>query len=190
MPSTSPRQQKILVAILAGLGAGLIAVSISGSSDAQSNCVRQAVRIASPLGNRAIVLPLVAPIASSDSTSDRGDLSTTAGVEVQNARLVRLNSAQVTLKEAQVALSLSQAQLTQARINLSEFQAKYNSAKILSEQGQVSRQQLGIAKSAYDLGQAQQSSALIGVEECTTQLVAAKAEVRRLRREANAAIEQ
>jgi hypothetical protein len=182
MPSTSPRQQKILVAILAGLGVGLIAVSISGSSDAQSNCVRQA--------NRAILLPLVAPIVSSDPTSDRGDLSTTAGVAVKNDRLVRLNSAQVTLKEAQVAVSLSQAQLTQARINLSEFQTKYNSAKILSEQGKISRQQLSTAKSAYDLGQAQQSSALIGVEECTTQLVAAKAEVRRLRREANTAIER
>jgi hypothetical protein len=181
MPTNSPQQQKILIAILAGLGVGSIVVSISGSCDAQSICFRQ-------VADRSM-LPLVAPIASSKSISDGGDLSTTAGIDVKNDRSARLNSAQIALKEAQVAVSLSQAHLAQARINLIEFRAKHNSAKILSQQDKVSRQQADTAKAAYELAQLQHSSALTGLQECTAQLVAAKAEFRRLGRKADTEIE-
>jgi hypothetical protein len=61
----------------------------------------------------------------------------------------------------------------------------YHNAKVLSAQGKVSRQQLDTAKTAHELAKLQHSSASIGLQECTTQLVAAKAEVRRLKREAN-----
>lgn len=110
-------------------------------------------------------------------------------VKVKDDRPVPLQSARVTLKEAQLAVALSQTHLAQARLNLIEFQAKHNSTKILSQQGQVSRQQADTAKAAYDLAQAQHSSALIEVQECTAQLVAAKAEVCRLGRKANTATE-
>jgi hypothetical protein len=179
MPSTPPQQQKILVSTLTGVGVGLIVVSISGSCDAQATCTRRQVV------GRSIALPLVAPIVSSESTSDGGDLSTTAQIDVKNDRSAQLNSAQIALKEAQVAVSLSQAQLAQARINLIEFRAKHNSAKILSQQAKVSRQQADTAKAAYELAQLQHSSALTGLQECTAQLVAAKAEVRRLGRKTN-----
>jgi membrane fusion protein, multidrug efflux system len=180
MPTTSPQHHKILVSILAGLGFGLIFVSISGSCDANSNCVSQA--------NRAIVLPLVAPTVSSEPTSEQGDLSTTR-VAVKDDRPVPLQSAHVTLKEAQLAVSLSQTQLAQARINLIEFQAKYDSVKILSQQDRVSRQQLDTARAAIELAQLQHSLALMDVQECTAQLVAAKAEVSRLGRKANTTAE-
>ncbi|WP_373542763.1 hypothetical protein [Chamaesiphon sp.] len=182
MPTTSPQHNKILVSILAGLGVGLIVVSISGSCDANSNCVPQVAQ--NPMG-----LPLVAPIVSSEPTSDRGDFSTPARVKVKDDRPAPLQSAQIDRQEAQVAVSLSQAQLAQARINLIEFQAKYDSAKILAQQGQVSRQQLDTAKAAYNLAQVQHRAALIGVQDSTAQLVAAKAEVSRLSRKTHTTTE-
>jgi Iron/manganese superoxide dismutases, alpha-hairpin domain len=203
MPGTSPQQQKIFVSILAGLGASLLLVNTSGSYDAQSDCVPQvanrpigrsprfsSLREASPTrrfceGKRfananANVIPILTPIVSSDPASELADFSTTAGVATTEQQPVRLNSAQSALKEAQVAVSLSQAQLVQARINLIEFQAKHDSAKILSAQGKVSRKQADLALAAYKLAQLQHSSASIGLRDSKTQLIAAKAEVSRL----------
>jgi hypothetical protein len=189
MPGTSPQQQKILVSMLAGLGASLILVNTSGSCDAQSNCTPQANL---PIGQsprfcegrgcaNANDLPTVTPSAIGDPALERTDLSTTtAGVATIEQQPVRHDSAQIALKEAQVAVSLSQAQLVQARINLSEFQAKHDSAKILSAQGKVSRKQADLALAAYKLAQLQHSSASIGLRDSKTQLMAAKAEVSRL----------
>jgi hypothetical protein len=179
MTSKSPLQPKIPVSILAGLGAGLLVVSFSDS------CAVQSTRVP-PVADRVMVLPLVAPtIVSSESTSSRAELSTNAGAEVDDNQPVRINSAEIALKEAKVAVALSQAQLAQARINLIEFQAKHNNAKSLSEQGRVSRQHLDTAKAAYELAKLQHSSASIGLQESRTQLVAAKTEVCRLGRKAN-----
>jgi multidrug resistance efflux pump len=130
-------------------------------------------------------LPLVAPIVSSELTSDRGDLSTTARVTAQQQQPSPLQSAHVNLKEAKVAVKLSQAQLAQARINLIEFRAKHNSSKILSAQGKVNRQHADTAKAAYELAQLQHKSASIGLQESQAQLVAAQAEVSKLGRKAN-----
>jgi hypothetical protein len=185
MPGTSPQQQKILVSILAGLGASLILVNTSGSCDAQSNCIPQANLPIGQSPRLANDLPTVTPIAIGDPASERVDLNTTAGVATTQQQPVRLNSAQIALKEAQVAVSLSQAQLAQARINLSEFQAKHDSAKILSAQGKVSRKQADLAVAAYKLSQLQHSSASIGLQDSQTQLIAAKAEVSRLGCKAN-----
>ena len=176
MPSILPRQQKILASVLAGLGVGLIAVSISGSSEAQSNCVRRA--------DGTILLPLIAPIVSSDSASERADFSS-AGVATKEQQQVRLNSAQIVLKQAKVAVALSQVQLAQARINLVEFQAKHNSAKILSAQGKVSRQQAALVVAAYKLAQLQHGFASIGLQESQAQLVAANTKVSKLGGKAN-----
>jgi hypothetical protein len=93
---------------------------------------------------------------------------------------IRLNSAQIALEDAKVAVSLSQAQLAQARMNLTEFQAKHDSAKILSAQGKVSRQEADTAKAAYNLAQLQHNAASIGLQESTAQIIAAKAEVSKL----------
>ncbi|WP_310411026.1 hypothetical protein [Chamaesiphon sp. OTE_8_metabat_110] len=123
-----------------------------------------------------IDLPLVPPIVSSDLTSEP-DTSTTTRVALKENQPVRLNSAQIAIREAQVAVSLSQAQLAQARVNLSEFQAKHDRVKILSAQGKVSRKQTDLAVAAYKLAQLQHSSAAIGLQESTAQLIAAKAEV-------------
>jgi hypothetical protein len=198
MPNLSSLQhQKILVLILAGLGVGSFLVSISGASDAQAisahkvvdRAIRQSPRFCE--GRRyanANVQPVVDSIVSTESTSDRVNLSTTARLEINDDRPIPLQSAHITLKEAQVAVALSQAHLDIARINLIEFQAKHDRHKILSQQGKVSRQQLDTAKAAYVLAQSQHRSALIGLQESTAQLVAAKAEVSRLGRKANAEI--
>lgn len=178
MPTISPQQQKIIGLILAGLGVGSLFISISSVSDAEATSARQ-------VADRAIGQPVVASIVSSASTADRGNLSTAARVETNEDRPAPLQPAHVTLKEAQVAVALSQAHLAQARINLIEFQAKHDDSKILSQQGKVSRQQLDTAKAAYTLAQSQHRSALIGLQECTAQLVAAKAEVSKLGRKAN-----
>ncbi|AFY92698.1 hypothetical protein [Chamaesiphon minutus] len=130
-------------------------------------------------------LPIAMPIVSSDPASERADLSTTSGAAVEEEQPVRLNSARIALKDAQVAVSLSQAQLAQARINLSEFKAKHDKAKILSAQGKVSRKQADLALASYKLAQLQHSSAAIGLRDSHTQLIAAKAEVRSLGRKAN-----
>jgi hypothetical protein len=118
---------------------------------------------------RKIDLPILPPIVSSDPTSKQADLN-------QN-QPVRLNAAQITLKQAKVAVSLSQAQLAQARINLIEFTAEHNKTKILSAQGKVDRKQADLALASYKLAQLQHSSAAIGLQETTAQLIAAKAEV-------------
>jgi multidrug resistance efflux pump len=117
-------------------------------------------------------LPLVPPIVSSDPTS--------AQAALEQKQPVQLNSAQITLKQAEVAVSLSQAQLAQARINLAEFTAKHNSAKILSAQGKVSRKEADLALASYKLAQLQHSSASIGLQDSKTQLIAAKAQVSKL----------
>jgi hypothetical protein len=121
---------------------------------------------------RKIDLPILPPIVSSDLTSKQADL--------KQKQPVRLNAAQITLKQAKVAVSLSQAQLAQARINLTEFTAQHNKTKILSAQGKVSRQQADLALASYKLAQLQHSAASIGLEETTAQLIAAKAEVSKL----------
>ena len=163
---------KILVSLLAGLGSGLIFVSIFNLGDRSTRSPQVA--------ERTVLLPLVAPLLGSELTSDRGDLSTSTGVAPAEQQPVRLNSAQIALKEAQVAVSLSQAQLAQSRINLSEFQAKHDSAKILSAQGKVSRQAADTAKATYKLAQLQHSSASIGLQDSRAQLIAARAEISRL----------
>jgi transposase InsO family protein len=177
MPSITPQQQKILGSILVGLGVGSLFISISSSYDARST-------YAPKVAERAIVQP-VASIGSSKSTADRVNLSTTTREQIRADRSVPFQSAHVTLKEARVAVALSQAHVAQARINLIEFQAKHDNSKILSQQGKFSSQQLDTAKAAYALAQSQHRSALIGLQECTAQLVAAKAEVSRLGRKAN-----
>jgi hypothetical protein len=191
MPNiSSPQHQKILVLILAGLGVGSFLVSISGASDAQATSARKVVdRAIGQSPHFANVQPVVGSIVSTESTSDRVNLSTTARLEINDDRPIPLQSAQITLKEAQVAVALSQAHLDIARINLIEFQAKHDSHKILSQQGKVSRQQLDTAKAAYALAQSQHRSASIGLQESTAQLVAAKAEVSRLGRKANAELQ-
>jgi multidrug resistance efflux pump len=122
--------------------------------------------------DRANNLPLVPPIVSSDPASEQADL--------KQKPPIRLNAAQITLKQAEVAVSLSQAQLAQARINLTEFTAQHNSAKILSAQGKVSRKQADLALASHKLAQLQHRAAAIGLQDSKTQLIAAKAEVSRL----------
>jgi hypothetical protein len=123
-------------------------------------------------------LPLVPPIVSSDRTPEQADL--------KQKQPVRLNAAQITLKQAEVAVALSQAQLAQARINLTEFTAKHNSAKILSAQGKVDRKQADLALASYKLVQLQHRAASIGLQDTTAQLIAAKAEVSKLGCKSNA----
>jgi hypothetical protein len=177
MPIKSPLPAKIPVSILAGLGSGLVFVSMFDLGIERSTRSPQ-------VAERTALLPLVVPIVSIE-TSDPGDLRTTAGVATTQQQPVRLNSAQIALKDAKVAVSLSQAQLAQARINLSEFQAKHDKAKVLSAQGKVSRKQADLAVAAYKLAQLQHSSAAIGLRDSQTQLIAAKAEVSKLCRKAN-----
>jgi hypothetical protein len=179
MNSKSPLKPKIPVSILAGLGTVLLVTSISDSSVVQSILVH-------PVADKTMVLPLVTPLVSNEPVSDREDLNTNIGVTTKADRPIQLNSAQIALKEAKVAVSLSQAQLDRARINLIEFQAKHNNAKISAAQGKVSRQHTDTAKAAYKLAQLQHSSAAIGLQESTAQLIAAKAEVSRLGSKANA----
>lgn len=138
---------------------------------------------------RSIELPLVPPIVSSDSTWARLDFSTTTGVAVNQEPPARLNSTRSALKQAKVAVSLSQTQLAQARKNLIEFQAKHETAKILSEQGKVSRQQAALAVAAYKLAQLQHDSAAIGVRASQAQLIAARSKVSRLGCKANSVTE-
>ncbi len=144
-----------------------------------------AIGLSTSNGNRIVDLPIVPPTVSSDPTSERLDLSTTAGVDVKEDRQVRLHPTQIAVKEAGVAVSRSQAQLVQSRINSTKFQSKHNNTKILHRQGKVSRQQLNTAKSAHKLMQLQQSSASIGLQESQAQLIAAKAEVIKLGRKSN-----
>jgi hypothetical protein len=195
MPIKSPQSLTLPVSILAGIGSSLIVVSISEfdlvrssrSPQVADRSIGQSPRFCA--GRRfanANELPLVAPIVSSDSTSDRSDLSTTAEVTAKKQQPSPLQSAHVALKQAKVAVTLSQAQLAQARTNLIEFRAKHNSTKILSAQGKVSRQHADKAKAAYQLAQSQHKSASIGLQESQTQLIAAQAEVSKLGRKANA----
>ncbi len=174
----SRREEKRGLCPIAGFG--IVGLIVAGLHLPASNS-QQVVR--------PIELPLVPPIASSDSTGARLDLSTIAGVAVNQEPPVRLNSTQIALKQAKVAVSLSQAQLAQARKNLIEFQAKHNTAKILSEQGKVSRQQAALAVAAYKLAQLQHSSAAIGLRESQAQLIAARSEVIRLGCKANSVTE-
>jgi hypothetical protein len=190
-------------------GFGIVGLVVAEFIHLPTSNSQQVVRVASPLGNRTIGqsprcgggrgyanandLPLVPTIVSSDPTSERfrqaeappTDLNTTAGVAVKEEPPVQLNCAQIALKEAQVAVSLSQSQLAQARINLREFQAKHDSAKILSAQGKVSRQEADTAKAAYELAQLQHSSAAIGLQDSQAQLIAAKSEVSKQKPECN-----
>jgi hypothetical protein len=178
MPIKSPQSPRLPVSILAGIGSSLLVVSISESDLVRSSRSPQ-------VAERAIELPLVAPIVSSDSTSDRSDRATT-GVTAKKQQPSPLQSAHAALKQANVAVKLSQAHLAQARTNLSEFRAKHNNAKVLSARGNVSRQHADNAKAAYQLAQLQHKSASIGLQESQAQLIAAKAEVRKLGRKANA----
>jgi hypothetical protein len=138
---------------------------------------------------RKIDLPLLPPIVSSDSTSEQSDLSTTVGVDLKQKQPVRLNSVQIILKEAKVAVSLSQAHLAQARINLTESTAKHNKTKILSAQGRVSRKQADLALASYQLAQLQHSSASIGLQDSTAQLIAARSELSKSRCKPNSGTE-
>lgn len=195
MTSKSPPPPKIPVSIWAGLGAVLLIVvslanlGIDSPRDRRSQRSTSSPQVADlEIGQSprlAIDLPLVAPIVSSESTSDRGDLSSTAGVTANQQQPIPLQSAHVNLKHAKVAVTLSQARLAQARTNLIEFRAKHGNAKILSAQGKVSRQHADTAKAAYQLAQSQHRSASIGLQESQAQLIAAQAEVSRLGRKTN-----
>ena len=176
--TTKSLLQKIPVSIFAGLGISLVFISIANLG------VDRSISVA-PVANRTLDLPTLAPIVSSESTANPADLSTTAKVATKEQQPVRINSAQIALSEARVAVALSQVQLDRARTNLIEFQAHHNSAKILSEQGKVSRQRLDTAKAAHELAKLQHSSASLGLQESTAQLFASKAEVCRLGRKAN-----
>jgi hypothetical protein len=130
---------------------------------------------------RKIDLPLLPPIVSSDPTAKQADL--------KQKQPVPLNSAQIILKEAKVAVSLSQAHLAQARINLTESTAKHNKTKILSAQGRVSRKQADLALASYQLAQLQHSSASIGLQDSTAQLIAARSELSKSRCKPNSETE-
>jgi hypothetical protein len=179
MPIKSPQPPKLPVSLWAGLGTGLLIV-ISMVDLGIYRSTRS-----SQVADLAIDLPLVTPIVSSKSTSDRGNLSTTAEVAAQQQPPIPLQSAHVNLKEAKVAVTLSQARLAQAQTNLSEFRAKHGNAKILSAQGKVSRQHADTAKAAYQLAQSQHHSASIGLQASQAQLIVAQAEVSRLGRKTN-----
>lgn len=146
-------------------GSGVVGLAVAGAIGLSTSDSQQFVRgsrsfapaIASPLENRAIDLPIVTPIVSYDPTS------------------IPLNSAQIAIKEAGATVSRSQAQLVRSRMNLIEFQAKHNNTKTLYQQGKVGRQQMDSSKSAHKLMQLQHSSASIGLQESTAQLIAAKA---------------
>jgi hypothetical protein len=176
MPIKSPQSPKLPVSILAGIGSSLLVVSISESDLVRSSRSLQ-------VAERSIELPLVAPIVSSDSTSDRSD-RTTAGVTAKKQQPSPLQSAHAALNQAKVAVKLSQVHLAQARTNLIEFRAKHNNAKVLSAQGKVSRQHVDKAKAAHQLAQSQHKSASIGLQESQAQLIAAQAEVSKLGRKA------
>ncbi len=180
MFSNLSQPNKSLISVLAGLGSGLVVVSISESCVVQSTCI-------SKVAERAIVVPQVAPIVSIESTSNQEDLTLTSGMRAKEDRTIPLNSAQIALKEAKVAVSLSQTQLAQARINLIEFQIKHNNAKLLSQRGKVSSKHVNTTKAAYELARLQHRSAEIGLQASKAQLIAAKAEVSRLGCKANSA---
>jgi hypothetical protein len=184
MPIKSPQQSKIPVSILAALGSSLLVVSISESDLVRSTRSPQVAERSIEQSPRfAIELPMIAPIVSSDSTSDRSD-RTTAGVTAKKQQPSPLQSAHAALKQAKVAVKLSQVHLAQARTNLIEFRAKHNNAKVLSAQGKVSRQHVDNAKAAHQLAQSQHKSASIGLQESQAQLIAAQAEVSKLGRKA------
>ena len=149
-------------------GVGIVGLVVAGFIHLPISNSQSVVRVASPW-NHKIDLPLVPPIVSTDPTSQQVDLN--------QKQPVRLNAAQIALKQAKVAVSLSQAQLAQARINLTEFTAKHNKTKILSAQGKVDRKQADLALASYKLAQLQHSSASIGLQDSTAQVIAAKAEV-------------
>jgi hypothetical protein len=185
MTSKSPQPPKIPASILAGVGAGvLIVISITnlGIDSPRERLRQSSTRSPQQVVDRSIELPLVAPIVSSESTSDRNTIARVAANQQQPRPL---QFAHVTLKEAKVAVTLSQAQLAQARINLTEFRAKHDSTKTLSAQGKVSRQHADNAKAAYQLAQLQHKSASIGLQESQAQLIAAQAEVSKLGYKAN-----
>ena len=162
-------------------GVGIIGLVVAGFMHLPTSR-RQSV-------DRTIHLPLVPPIVSGDPTSAQVDLRTTVGVDVTEKQPVRLNSAQITLKQAEVAVSLSQAQLAQARINLTEFTAKHNSTKILSAQGKVDRKEADLALASYKLAHLQHSAASIGLQDSKTQLIAAKNKVSKLGCKSNSGTE-
>jgi hypothetical protein len=166
-------------------GLGIVGLVTIGAIHLPTSNSQQVERVASPLGNRTIDLPIVKPTVSVETISERADLITPAGVDVKEKPPVKLNSAQIAFKEARVAVSLSQAQLAQARMNLCEFKAKHDKAKILAAQGKVSRKQADLAVASYKLAQLQHNSAAIGLRDSHTQLIAAKAEVRSLGHKAN-----
>lgn len=154
-------------------GVGIVGLVVAGFIQSSTSTSQQAA-------DRAIDLPTVTPIASSDLASEQVDIQ---------KRPSEQNSTQVALEEARVAVELSQAQLAQARINLREFQAKHDTAKILSAQGKVSRERAAAAKAAYNLAQLQHRSASIGLQDSQAQLIAAKAKVSRLECQAHSATE-
>jgi hypothetical protein len=154
------------------VGIGIIGLGVIGASQlATTN--RQQI-------DRAIDLPLVAPIVSSELTSARGNRDTTVEVVAKQRQPTPLESARIAFKEARVAVELSQAQLVQARTNLIEFQAKHDNTKILARQGKVSPQQSDTTRIAIDLARSQHYSATLGLQAARSQLIAAKAKVSRL----------
>jgi Outer membrane efflux protein len=163
------------------VGVGIAGLGIVGASQLPTSNGQQV--------DRAVELPLVAPIVSSELTSDRGERNTTVELTAQQRPPTQLHSARIAFKEAKVAVALSQAQLVQARANLSEFQAKHDNTKILARQGKTSRQQLDTTRAAIELARSQHHAATIGLQAARSQLIAAKAEVSKLGCKANSTTE-
>jgi membrane fusion protein, multidrug efflux system len=107
---------------------------------------------------------------SSETTS--GKTSQAQG-DIDTAQAA-IASAQAAVQAAQAGVPLAQAQVAQADANLQKAQADYNRYNVLYQQGAVPRQQLDTAQAAYNVAQAQKSSALQGVQQATAQLAQAQ----------------
>jgi hypothetical protein len=136
------------VAIWVGLGIGIIVASIVGDRYVQGTFTDL------DIANTRII------------ASTQGDVC------------IALNPIQSpkSIQATQVALALSQAHLAQTDTNLQNFRSDYNRYQTLAAQGRATDKQLQAAKVAYDFAQAQQSSALQGLQHAQAQLAAVSVE--------------
>ena len=95
--------------------------------------------------------------------------TTQAQGDVESA-IAAIATAKAAVKEAQAGIPAAQAAVAQAQANLQKAQADYNRYKTLFQQGAIPRQQLDTARAAYQVAQAQTSSAQQGVAQAEAKL--------------------
>jgi membrane fusion protein, multidrug efflux system len=110
-------------------------------------------------------ITLASETTSGKTSQAQGDIGTAQAA---------ITSAQAAVQAAEAGVPLAQAQVAQADANLQKAQADYNRYSALYQQGAVARQQLDTSQAAYNVAQAQKSSALQGVQQATAQLAQAQ----------------